>query len=534
MILKSQRDGLSMVSSLNKNANRVVYGITGHQQFLLLQGASHPEELVEAAALLKYPSIAITDRNTLAGIVRAHTAAKSFGIRLIVGCRLDFTDGPSLLAYPMDAAGYAQVSGLLSTGNMRAEKGRCELRREDLFAHAKGSKFIVLPPDTLNRSFDFDPAFEKQLAGYREGLGKQLYIAASRGYHGDDRKRLFRIQQLATRYGAPMVATNDVYYHMPERRQLQDVLTCIRNRCTITEAGYLLHPNAERHLKSGKEMIRLFRQFPDAIARTQEIAEAARFQLDQLNYVYPREITREGRSPQEELTVIAWEGARERYNGKIPEQIAQDIGKELAFIEKMEYAPFFLTVYDVVRYCKENEILCQGRGSAANSTVCYVTGITSVDPTKFSLLFERFASAARREPPDIDLDIEHERREEVIQYLYRKYGRDRAAIIATVTQQRTKGAILDVGKAMGLSTETTGKLSGLVWEYDDENFGSRPCRSSASTSMTRICKGVVAHAAVHRLPAAIGATYRRIRDNRRKAVRSLSRFPRPHGEPQQH
>ncbi|MGE7775915.1 error-prone DNA polymerase [Chitinophaga sp. NPDC101104] len=439
--------------------------------FSFLQGASHPDELVEESAILKYSALAITDHNTMAGIVRAHTAAKAFGIRLIVGCRLNLTDGPGLLAFPTDAAAYGNISTLLSTGNMRAEKGRCDISRSDLAQYAKGSRFIVIPPATLNRSFNFEPDFERQMGDYHDLLGNQLYIAASHGYMGDDRKRIFRIQQLAERFKAPMVATNDVHYHNAGRRQLQDVLTCIRNKCTITTAGYLLHPNAERHLKTSREMERLFRQYPDAIARTQEIAEAARFSLDQLTYVYPREITREGRSPQAELEVLAWEGAHDRYGQIIPQQIQTDIRKELDFIERMEYAPFFLTVYDVVRYCKVNEILCQGRGSAANSTVCFVTGITSVDPTKFSLLFERFASAARREPPDIDLDIEHERREEVIQYLYNKYGRHRAAIIATVTQQRTKGAILDVGKAMGLSTETTSKLGSLVHEEDDEHAG---------------------------------------------------------------
>jgi error-prone DNA polymerase len=244
--------------------------------------------------------------------------------------------------------------------------------------------------------------------------------------------------QLSKKLSVPIVATNDVHYHTPSRRQLQDVMTCIREKCTIYNAGFRLHPNAERYLKPEEEMLRLFRQYPEAIELTQELAEACRFSLDELKYEYPEEITSEGRTPQQELTFLAWDGAKQHFGECIPEKTVTAINHELHFIEQMNYPAYFLTVYDIVRYARSQGILCQGRGSAANSTVCYCLGITSVNPAKFDLLFERFVSAARNEPPDIDVDFEHERREEVIQYVYQKYGRDRAAIVATVTQQHQK------------------------------------------------------------------------------------------------
>src|SRR5436190_4620682 len=334
-------------------------------------------------------------------------------------------------------------------------------------------KFVVLPPDSLNASFNFDPSFEIILKEYREAFGNNIYIASTRRYHGDDSKYLYRLAQLSSRLDVPMLATNDVHYHIPVRRQLQDILTCIREKCTIYNAGYRMHPNAERYLKSSPEMLRLFRQYPDAIGKTQELAEACQFSLDSLQYEYPEEITTEGRTPQEELTHLAWKGAKEIYGDVLPAKVIHAINHELKFIEQMNYASYFLTVYDIVRYAREQKILCQGRGSAANSTICFCLGITSVNPTKFELLFERFISAARNEPPDIDVDFEHERREEVIQYIYNKYGRDRAAIVATVTQQHQKGAIRDVAKAMGLSVDAINNLSdsvGAIGDFPEETF----------------------------------------------------------------
>ena len=438
--------------------------------FSFLRGASHPEELVDYACELGFTEMGITDRNSLAGIVRAHVAAKKKGIRLLPAARLDLLDGPSLLAYPTNQVGYTTLSCLLTIGNLRAEKGECRLYKADVYSELKNIRLIAIPPATLNAEFNFDPAFEKNLREYREVFGSQLYLAATRRYLGDDAKQIFRLSQLAKHLYIPLVATNDVHYHEPERRQLQDVLTCIREKCTIQNAGYRLHQNAERHLKSETEMFRLFMHYPEAILATQEIAEACQFSLAQLKYVYPEEITSEGRSPQEEIAFLAWKGAEEHYGSSIPTSIKKAIIHELAFIEEMNYAAYFLTVYDIVRYARSQGILCQGRGSAANSTICYCLGITSVDPTKFDLLFERFISSARNEPPDIDVDFEHERREEVIQYIYQKYGRDRAAIVATVTQERQRGSIRDVGKVMGLSVDTIKQISSSVWEFTPEWF----------------------------------------------------------------
>jgi error-prone DNA polymerase len=438
--------------------------------FSFLRGASHPEELVQQAANFGYNAIAITDRNTFAGIVRAHATAKKIGIKLIVGCRLELLDGPGLLAYPTNKDAYSRLSNLLTVGNLRAEKGECHLYKADVYQHCEGLKFIALPPEKLNQTFELDPLFEVSLKEYYEVFKTDLYIATSRRYNGDDSKYLFRLTQLSEKLSIPIVATNDVHYHIPSRRQLQDIMTCIREKCTIYNAGFRLHPNAERYLKSEDEMLRLFTHYPQAIAPTQEIAEACRFSLDELKYEYPEEITSEGRTPQEELSFLAWQGAKEHFGEVLPEKTIVTIKHELEFIGQMGYAPYFLTVYDIVRYARSQNILCQGRGSAANSTVCYCLGITSVNPEKFDLLFERFISAARNEPPDIDVDFEHERREEVMQYVYRKYGRDRAAIIATVTQQHQKGAIRDVGKAMGLSIDTINRLSSSIWEFTDEWF----------------------------------------------------------------
>ena len=438
--------------------------------FSFLRGASHPEELVEQAAALGYKDIAITDRNTLAGIVRVHAAAKKMNIRLIPGCRLDLIDGPSLLAYPTDINAYSQLCNLLTLGNRRAEKGDCHLYKADVYNYSKGIKFIGIPPDKLNEFFDFEDEFKTVLKEYKNKFQENLYIAASRNYRGDDAKYLYRISQLSALLNIPMAATNDVHYHISSRRELQDVVTCIREKCTIYNAGYRLYPNAERYLKPVSEILRLFRQYPDSIKSTMEIADACKFSLSDLKYEYPLEITTEGRTPLEELTNLTWQGAKQLFGESLPEKTILTINHELSFIEQMNYASYFLTVYDIVRYARQQGILCQGRGSAANSTVCFCLGITSVNPTKFELLFERFISAARNEPPDIDVDFEHERREEVIQYIYQKYGRDRAAIVATVTQQHQKGAIRDVAKAMGLSVDTVDRLSGAIGEFSDQSF----------------------------------------------------------------
>jgi len=436
--------------------------------FSFLRGASHPEEMVDEAAKLGYKKIAVTDRNTLAGIVRGHVAAKAKGIGFIPACRLELKDGASLLAYPTDSKAYARLSGILTKGNLRAPKGDCFLSKNDVFAASEAIIFIVIPPYELTESYTFTEGFETDVTEYKAHFGDKLYLAASRSYIANDNKRLYRIWQLSQRANVPMVAVNDVHYHNAERRQLQDVVTCVREKCTIQSAGYKLHQNAERYLKPEKEMNRLFAQYKDAIARTIEIANACTFSLDELKYVYPEEITSDGRTPQEELELHTWKGAKAHFGEQLPAHIEATIRYELDFIRKKDYAAYFLTVFDFVRYAREKGILCQGRGSAANSVVCYCLGITSVNPSKFKLLFARFMSDARNEPPDIDVDFEHERREEVIQYIYKKYGRDRAAIVATVTQLHMKGAIRDVAKAMGLSVDAINRLSKSTWEFTDD------------------------------------------------------------------
>ncbi len=445
--------------------------------FSFLRGGSHPEELVERAAELGYRGIAVTDRNTLAGIVRAHVAARSRNIRFIPGCRLDLVDGPDLLAYPTGKDAYSRLSSLLTKGNLRAEKGECHLYKADVYDHAKGMKFIVVPPASLNADFDFDPGFVKTLEEYREALGHDLYLGANFSYSGDDHKKLFRLSRLEARLGIPMAATNDVHYHVPERRELQDVLTCIREKCTIHTAGFRLLQNAERYLKPVEEMHRLFRRYPGALHHAQEIADACNFSLNELKYVYPEEITSEGRTPMEELVFLTWKRAKERFGEAIPENIKAIIEMELEFIGRKNYASYFLTVYDYVREARTRGILCQGRGSAANSVVCYCLGITSVDPSKFKLLFARFMSDARDEEPDVDVDFEHERREEIMQYIYQKYGRDRAGIVATVTQVHWKGAVRDVGKAMGLSVDAVDQLSKSAWEFTEDWYDGKTVSS---------------------------------------------------------
>lgn len=446
--------------------------------FSFLRGGSHPEELVDQAAALGYKAIAITDRNTLAGIVRAHVEAKKKGIQFIPACRLDLQDGPSLLAFPTNKEAYSNLSGILTKGNLRTEKGQCLLYMADLSHHKNGIIFVIIPPAFLNQDFDFEPSFYTTVKQYKQYFGDHLYIAAIRSYNGLDGKKLFRIHQLSNQLQIPMVACNDVHYHSPERRQLQDVLTCIREKCTIHKAGYLLEQNAERYMKSVKEMQRLFSKYSEAIENTCRIAEACIFSLDELQYIYPEELTTANHTPQEELELFTWRGAEEKFGKHIPEKIKTTISYELDFIQRKNYASYFLTVYDYVCFARSRHILCQGRGSAANSMVCYCLGITSVDPSKFKLLFARFMSDARNEPPDIDVDFEHERREEVMQYIYNKYGRDRAGIVATVTTVHHKGAIRDVGKAMGLSVDTINRLSKSLWEFTDDWHQGRQQKTS--------------------------------------------------------
>ncbi|MGE0121067.1 MAG: error-prone DNA polymerase [Dongiaceae bacterium] len=437
--------------------------------FSFLRGASHPPELVAAASALGLKAIAVTDRNTLAGVVRGHAAARSTGIGFVVGARLDLQDAPSLLIYPTDRAAYGRLSRLLTLGKRRAPKGECRLTLADVLAQAEGLVAVALPP-ALQADFT---AVLRMLA---EAFPRRAYLAGHCLYRGDDARRLAQLAALAQACGTPLVATNDVHYHAPERRPLQDVLTCIREHCTIDQAGWRLLANAERHLKPPPEMARLFADHPEAIARTMEIVGQCRFDLRELRYEYPDELTREGRTPQEELTVLTWEGARRRYPAGVPDKVSCLIERELALIAQRDFAPYFLTVHDIMQFARRQDILCQGRGSAANSAVCYCLYITPIDPEHHELLFERFVSIARQEPPDIDVDFEHERREEVIQYIYEKYGRDRAGLAATVICYRGRSAVREVGKAMGLSLDTVGALAGQLWGWSSQGVAEAQAR----------------------------------------------------------
>ncbi len=425
--------------------------------FSFLRGASHPEELAETAAALGHAAIAITDRNSLAGVVRAHVAAKRAGIQLVVGARLDLTDGMSLLAFPTDRAAYGRLARLLTLGKRRAKKGDCLLTRRDVAGHRAGLLVIALPPDEPNDEFI------RELKELRGVFKESCYLAAQHLCRGDDDARLARLAAIAGRCNVPLVATNDVHAHSPARRKLQDVLTCIREHCTVAGAGYRLHANAERHLKPPAEMARRFARYPEAVARSVEIAQRCAFSLDELRYEYAVDPVPAGRTPQQELERQTWDGARQRYPGGVPAKVGATIEHELGLIGELAYAPYFLTVHDIVRFARSRGILCQGRGSAANSAVCYCLGITAVDPDRLDLLFERFISAERNEPPDIDVDFEHERREEVIQYIYEKYGRERAGLTATVISYRARSAVREVGKALGLSLDAVDALAGIVW-----------------------------------------------------------------------
>jgi error-prone DNA polymerase len=426
--------------------------------FSFLRGASDAIELVQTALALGYDAIGIADRNTLAGVVRMHSACDVVGLKPLIGCRLDLTDAPSLLAYPIDRDGYGRLSRLLSLGKMRADKGACELSLADVAAHSEGIAFIAWPSD--------DPDdFEHELPRLRDALTSLRHVAASWLYRGDENARIERLDRLARKNGCTILATNDVHYHAPDRRPLQDVVTCIREKVTIATAGFLLNPNAERHLKRPEEMIRLFARWPHAIEATREFADALHFSLNELRYEYPKETVPEGRTPQQHLEQLTWDGAKKCWPDGIPDKVLKQLNYELPLIERLDFARYFLTVHDIVAFARglDPPILCQGRGSAANSAVCYCLGITAVDPSVNELLFERFISEERKEPPDIDVDFEHERREEVIQHIYDKYGRDRAGIAATIIHYRPRSAIREVGKVMGLSEDVTAALASTVW-----------------------------------------------------------------------
>ena len=435
--------------------------VTSNYSFL--RGASHVEELMAQASLLGLPAIGITDRNTLGGIARAHQRAAEAGVRLVVGCRLDLTDHPPVLAYPMDRGGYARLCRLLSIGKGRAGKGGCALGWRDLAEHGEGLLAVLLPDAP-------DAALAASLRQMRADFQDRGYLSLSLRRRPGDAARLRLLADMAQAARVAAVATGDVLYHTPQRRMLQDVLTCIREGCTIDQAGFRRERSFDRGLKSPDEMARLFARHPEAIARSLEIVERCEFSLDHLRYQYPEEVEDPSLTPWQTLEKLVGEGAARRYPDGVPADVARQLRHELQLIAELSYAPYFLTVNSIVGFARSKGILCQGRGSAANSAVCYVLGITSIDPVRSGLLFERFVSAARKEPPDIDVDFEHERREEVIQWIYARYGRDRAALCATVIRYRAKGAIRDVGKALGLPEDITGALSSQLWGWSKDGI----------------------------------------------------------------
>ncbi len=425
--------------------------------FTFLTGASHPEELVSRAKELGLKAITVTDVNTFAGIVRGHAQAKEAGIQYLVGVCIRFIGGQEVLAFPKGRDAYGRLCRLLTVGKRRTVKGECDLYLEDLIKWGEGSILIIVPRDD-----DGDlPFFCETL--HRAFLD-HTYLGLAPHYDGLDKERFEATQKLAEKTGMPLTALGNVLMHQAARRMLADVLSCIREKVSIDNLGLLAQPNAERRLKSPFEMYRLFENFPEAIVATAKIAERCTFSLNELKYEYPEEIT-DGKDPDDRLRELTEAGLRDRYPDGEPKKIRDLVEKELKVIRQLEYAPFFLTVNDVVNFAKEKKILCQGRGSAANSAVCYAIGITNVGPEIISMVFERFVSEARGEPPDIDVDFEHERREEVIQHIYEKYGRHRAGICSTVVHFRSRAAIREVGKAMGLSEDAISAISSQVWGW---------------------------------------------------------------------
>jgi error-prone DNA polymerase len=454
------------MNSTPKSSVYVELQVTTH--FSFLRGVSSAEELFAQAAYLGIPALGIADRNSVAGVVRAWEAAKTTGVRLIPGCRLDLACGTSLLAYPTDRAAWSRLTRLLTLGKARAGKGKCKLHWEDVADWSEGLIAILVPdlPDDANAA----------------ALARLSVIFGMRGYMGlalrrrpNDAMRIFELDAQAREAGLRSVVLGDVLYHSNDRKMLQDVVTAIRHRTTIDALGFRRERYADRQMKSGAEMERRFARYPDALAATADIAAACRFDLGQLEYQYPQEAS-PGETPQALLERLTSEAAGRMFPDGVPDAYAKQLRHELRLIDGLSYAPYFLTVNSIVAEARRRKILCQGRGSAANSCVCFVLGITSIDPIKHELLFERFVSGERKEPPDIDVDFEHERREEIIQWIYETYGRTRAALTAVVTRYRARGAVREVGKALGLPEDMTAGLAGLVWGWSVDGVSDEHAR----------------------------------------------------------
>ncbi len=443
--------------------------------FSFLRGASHPEEMVARAAELGFSGLGVADRNTLAGVVRAHVYARENkqaigAMRVVVGARLAFRDGaPDLIVHPENRAGYGRLSKLLSKGNLRAEKGACHLDLADALEAAEGMRAIAMPGAAKGE--------RAKLQQLREAFGSRLWVGASQNYGEAMRGALAKRVLLAREIRAPLIATNDALMHVPERRPLADVVACIREGVTLEAAGKLCQANAERHLKTPEEMTRLFAEAPAAIEETLNFLSGLHFSLDELAHSYPEELREGFATPQAALESFAYEGAKIRFPDGVPERVSHGLAHELELIGRLGYAPYFLTVHDIVRFARSRGIFCQGRGSAANSTVCFCLGVTEVDPARFDLLFERFVSAERNEPPDIDVDFEHERRDEVIQYIYARHGRDHAGLAAAVTTYRGRSAIRETAKVFGLSDDVIVALNNTSWG-GSANIGDQRARDA--------------------------------------------------------
>ncbi|QDZ01828.1 error-prone DNA polymerase [Nitratireductor mangrovi] len=469
--------------------------------FSFLRGASRPEELVVAAKFLGHAAVGLADRNTVAGVVRAWSQSKHIKlsetaaptrIDFYPGCRLVFADEtPDMLAYPQDRQGWGHLCRLLTRANMRpdSEKGAPLVYRDDLFEWGRHISLAMIPRLAADATRELE-----LLHRLRDRFEASVWLAVAPSYGGNDRFRIEQAASMAAKAGVPLMAINDVLYHASERRPLQDVMTAIRLNTTVAQAGFALVANAERHLKPPAEMARLFNRHPDALAETVRFAERLKFSLRELSHNYPEETSTPGVDPQVELRQLTWEGAVKRYPKGLPDGLADKIRHELAIVAQKNYARYFLTVRDIVEYAKSRQILCQGRGSAANSVICYCLGITEVDPTLTDLLFERFVSTERDEPPDIDVDFEHERRDEVIAYIYKKYSETRTALAASVVTYRGRSAMREVAKAMGLSEDVQSALSGSIWGWSASQLTDREAKAGGLAGNDAVTRHVMERA----------------------------------------
>ena len=463
--------------------------------FSFLRGASHPEELVEQAAAQGYAALALTDECSLAGVVRGHRAARAAGLKFIVGSEMVLADGLKLVVLACNRAGYGNLSALVTLGRRRAEKGRYRLTRGDLESLAPSGAV----PDCLVLWVPGVAPAPEDGAWLAERFPGRAWIAAELHAGPDDGARIEALRELAATSGLPVAAAGDVHMHVRARRPVQDVLTALRLRTTVFAAGYALFPNGERHLRSRLRLSRLYP--PEWLAETLAVAGRCDFSLDQLRYEYPEEIVPAGETPASWLRAETERGLARRYPGGVPAAVRQRIEHELALIAELGYEAYFLTVYDIVGFARSREILCQGRGSAANSAVCYALGITEVDPAASSLLFERFISKERGEPPDIDVDFEHERREEVIQYIYGKYGRERAALAAALITYRTRGALRDAGRALGFGIAQIDALTAsLAWWDKREQLPARFREQGLDPESPRVAKWLAIAEALRGFP----------------------------------